>query len=172
MGQKVNPNGLRYGIYRNWESRWFVKDGNYAPLLEEDWNIQNFIEKELKNAMVSRIEIERTNSFEGKVKVNVAIFTAKPGAVIGQEGKNINALKKDLEKIVKSGELEVKVVEIKKPDMEAKLIAQEIATMLENRASFRSAQKRTIARVRRSGAKGIKTLVSGRLNGAEIARSE
>lgn len=172
MGQKVNPNGLRYGIYRNWESRWFAKDQDYATYLTEDRKIREYIDKVLKNAMISHVEIERTNSFEGKMKVVIFIFTAKPGVVIGQEGKTINQVKDGLVKLVKTGTVEVKVVEIKKPDMDAKLVADEIALMLENRASFRVVQKRMIQRVRRNGAKGIKTLVSGRLNGAEIARSE
>jgi small subunit ribosomal protein S3 len=172
MGQKVNPNGLRYGIYRNWESRWFAKDQDFATYLTEDRAIREYIDKVLKNAMISHVEIERTNSFEGKMKVVIFIFTAKPGVVIGQEGKTINQVKEGLVKLVKTGTVEVKVVEIKKPDMDAKLVADEIALMLENRASFRVVQKRIIQRVRRNGAKGIKTLVSGRLNGAEIARSE
>lgn len=172
MGQKVNPNGLRFGIYRNWESRWFPKNKDYAPFLKEDGKIRKYLEKALKNDMLSRVEIERTNSFEGKIKVEIFIHTAKPGSVIGQEGKNIKAITQQVTRIVKSGEARVNVVEVKRPDFDATLVAQDIATMLENRASFRSVQKRVIQRVRRSGAQGIKTLVSGRLNGAEIARSE
>lgn len=172
MGQKVNPNGLRFGIFRNWNSRWFADEKNYAAFLKEDLLIRETIKPILKDAMLSRIEIERINTFEKGYTVVVSVFVARPGVVIGQNGEKIKALTAKLEKLVKSGTLRLSVVEIKNPDLDATLVAQDIARQLENRASFRAVQKKTIQRVRRAGAKGCKTLISGRLNGAEIARSE
>lgn len=172
MGQKVNPNGLRYGIHRNWNSRWFADEKNYASFLKEDLTIRETLKPLLKEALLSRIEIERINTFESGYTVVVSIFVARPGVVIGQNGENIKTLTAKLEKLVKSGSLRLSVVEIKNPDLDATLVAQDIARQLENRASFRAVQKKTIQRVRRAGAKGCKTLISGRLNGAEIARSE
>ncbi len=172
MGQKVNPNGLRYGIHRNWNSRWFTNEKNYASFLKEDLLIRETLKPLLKEALLSRIEIERINTFESGYTVVVSIFVARPGVVIGQNGENIKALTTKIEKLVKSGSLRLSVVEIKNPDLDATLVAQDIARQLENRASFRAVQKKTIQRVRRAGAKGCKTLISGRLNGAEIARSE
>ncbi len=172
MGQKVNPNGLRYGIHRNWNSRWFANDKNYAAFLKEDILIRETLTAALKDAMLSRIEIERINTFESGYTVIVSLLVARPGVVIGQNGDNIKALTARVEKLVKSGTLRLSVVEVKNPDLDATLVAQDIARQLENRASFRAVQKKTIQRVRRAGAKGCKTLISGRLNGAEIARSE
>ena len=172
MGQKVNPNGLRYGIYRNWNSRWFAKNKDFATFLKEDMDIREFLTKELKEALLSHIEIDRVNTFESGYSVIVSVHVARVGVVIGQQGERVKELTAKLAKIVKSGEVKINVVDIKNPDLNASLVAQDIARQLEARGSFRIVQKRTIQRVRRAGAKGIKTLVSGRLNGAEIARSE
>lgn len=172
MGQKVNPNGLRYGIYRNWNSRWFAKNKDFATFLKEDMDIREFLTNELKEALLSHIEIDRVNTFESGYSVIVSVHVARVGVVIGQQGERVKELTAKLAKIVKSGEVKINVVDIKNPDLNASLVAQDIARQLEARGSFRIVQKRTIQRVRRAGAKGIKTLVSGRLNGAEIARSE
>lgn len=172
MGQKVNPNGLRYGIYRNWNSRWFAKPKDVAKFLHEDIQIREFLGKELKEALLSHIEIDRVNTFEKGYDVIVTIHVVRVGAVMGQQSERYKELVKNLRKIVKTGDLKVLVVDVKNPDLNAELVAQDIARQLEQRGSFRLVQKKTIQRVRRAGAKGIKTLVSGRLNGAEIARSE
>lgn len=166
MGQKVSPIGLRVGIIRDWESRWYAEK-EFGDLLIEDVNIREYLFKELHEAFVSRVEIERS-----KNKVDVIIRSARPGVVIGQSGENVEKLKKELEKITEGKQVYIKVVEIGNPDLDATLVARSIAEQLEQRASFRVAQKRAIQRVMRAGAKGIKTQVSGRLNGAEIARSE
>ena len=172
MGQKVNPNGLRYGIYRNWNSRWFAKNKDFATFLQEDIKIREFLTAELKESLLSHVEIDRINTFESGYSVVVSVHVARPGVVIGQQGERIKALTARLAKIVKTGDLKLNVVEVKNPDLNASLVAQDIARQLEERGSFRIVQKRTIQRVRRAGAKGIKTLVGGRLNGAEIARRE
>ncbi len=172
MGQKVNPNGLRYGIYRNWNSRWFAKPKDVATFLHEDIKIREYLEGELKEALLSHIEIDRINTFEKGYDVLVTIHVVRVGAVMGQNSERFKKLTAELRKIVKTGDLKVKVVEVKNPDLNANLVAQSIARQLEQRGSFRLVQKKTIQQVRRSGAQGIKTLVSGRLNGAEIARSE
>lgn len=165
MGQKVNPNGLRVGIIRDWESRWFAgKD--YADLLHEDIKIREYISKRLSDAAVSKIEIERAAN-----RVNIAIHTAKPGMVIGKGGTEVEALRKALNEL--SGKrVHINIMEVKKADIDAKLVAENIAKQLENRVSFRRAQKQAIQRAMRAGAKGIRTMVSGRLGGADIARSE
>lgn len=172
MGQKVNPNGLRYGIYRNWNSRWFAKNKDFAAFLKEDMVIREFLTKELQDAIVSHVEIDRVNTFESGYRVIATVFVARPGVAIGQDGVRSKDLTSRLSKLVESGELNLNIVGIDHPDLNASLVAQDIARQLEARGSFRIVQKKTIQRVRRAGAKGIKTLVSGRLNGAEIARSE
>ncbi|MGI6713674.1 MAG: 30S ribosomal protein S3 [Bacilli bacterium] len=172
MGQKVNPVGMRIGINRNWNSRWFADKKNFATFLNEDLKIREYLEKELKDAQLSHVEIERANTAEKGLSVVVTVHVARPGVAIGSDGSTINRIKKELEKVVKTGTLRIDVKDIPNPDLNAKLVAEDIARQLEERVSFRVAQKRTIARVRRSGAKGIRTLVSGRLGGAEIARSE
>ena len=165
MGQKVSPIGLRVGVIRDWESRWYA-DKDYADLLLEDVKIREFLTKECKHASVSRIEIERS-----KNRVTVIIRTARPGVVIGTNGENIEQLKKKLEKMTGKN-VYLNVVEIANPDLDARLVARSIADQLEQRASFRTAQKKAIQRTMRAGAKGIKTAVSGRLGGADIARTE
>lgn len=167
MGQKVNPIGLRVGVIRDWNSRWYASTKDYAVYLHEDIKIRQFIEQKLKNAALSHIEIERKD----ESRVNVIIFTAKPGYVIGKGGADIDNLRQALKKLT-SREVFIDVVEIKKPDLVARLVARNIADQLERRVSFRIAQKRAIQNVMKSGAKGIKTAVSGRLGGADMARTE
>ncbi|APH06659.1 30S ribosomal protein S3 [Bacillus weihaiensis] len=165
MGQKVNPVGLRIGVIRDWESKWFAgKD--YSTLLHEDIKIREYISKRLNDASVSKIEIERAAN-----RVNVTIHTAKPGMVIGKGGTEVEALRKALNQLT-GKRVHINILEIKKADLDAKLVAENIARQLENRISFRRAQKQTIQRAMRAGAQGIKTQVSGRLGGADIARAE
>ena len=172
MGQKVNPVGMRVGINRDWNSRWYAGDKEYHVFLNEDIKIRKYLEKSLKDALLSHVEIERTKADKG-YNVTVSVFVARPGVVIGQEGKNINKLKEELVKfIAKEDTLRIETVEVKNPDLDATIVAQSIGQQLEARASFRSAQKKAIQRVRKAGAKGCRTLVSGRLGGADIARSE
>ncbi|MGD9813149.1 MAG: 30S ribosomal protein S3 [Bacilli bacterium] len=172
MGQKVNPVGMRVGINRNWSSRWFADKKNYATFLTEDIAVREYLTKELKDALISHIEIERANTADSGFSVVVAVHVARPGVAIGTDGATINRVKKELEKMVKSGTLRIDIIEVKNPDLDANLVAQSIAKQLEERVSYRVAQKKTIVRVRKAGAKGIRTLVSGRLGGAEIARNE
>ena len=171
MGQKVNPVGMRVGINRDWNSRWYANDNDFHVFLNEDIKIRKYLEKSLKEALLSHVEIERSKSDKG-TNIVVSIYVARPGVVIGQDGKNINKIKEDLSKLVKSDAIRVDVLEVKNPDLDANIVAQSIAKQLEERASFRTAQKKAIQRVRKSGAKGIRTVVSGRLGGADIARSE
>ncbi|MBU5343752.1 30S ribosomal protein S3 [Caldifermentibacillus hisashii] len=165
MGQKVNPIGLRVGIIRDWESKWYA-DKDYAELLHEDIKIREYIYNRLKDAAVSGVEIERAAN-----RVNITIHTAKPGMVIGKGGSEVEALRKALNAIT-GKKVHINIVEIKKADLDAKLVAENIARQLENRVSFRRAQKQAIQRTMRAGAKGIRTMVSGRLGGADIARAE
>ncbi|MBD3922886.1 30S ribosomal protein S3 [Paenibacillus sp. PR3] len=166
MGQKVNPVGLRIGIIRDWESKWFAgKD--FGALLIEDVKIREFLKNKLKDAAVSRIEIERAAN-----RVNVTINTAKPGMVIGKGGSEVENLRNQLAKITNGKKVHINITEIKHADLDAILVAESIAQQLERRTSFRRALKQAIQRTMRSGAKGIKTSVSGRLGGAEIARTE
>ncbi|MDN4606525.1 30S ribosomal protein S3 [Sporosarcina thermotolerans] len=165
MGQKVHPNGLRVGIIRDWDSKWYAEK-DYANLLHEDLKIREFVEKRLVDAAVSKVEIERAAK-----RVNITIHTAKPGMVIGKGGSEVEALRKSLNDIT-GKRVHINIVEIKRADLDAKLVAESIARQLESRVSFRRAQKQAIQRTIRSGAKGIKTQVSGRLGGADIARAE
>ncbi|WP_026561226.1 30S ribosomal protein S3 [Bacillus sp. J37] len=165
MGQKVNPVGLRIGVIRDWESKWFAgKD--YSTLLHEDIKIREYVTKRLSDASVSKIEIERAAN-----RVNITIHTAKPGMVIGKGGTEVEALRKALNQLT-GKRVHINILEIKRADLDAKLVAENIARQLENRISFRRAQKQTIQRAMRAGAQGIKTQVSGRLGGADIARAE
>lgn len=170
MGQKVSPVGLRVGIIRNWDARWYADKKNVPALLKEDIDIRKFLKTTFKNAAVSQIEIER---LKGKTKdrVKVTLHTGKPGVVIGRDAENKNKAVKALEYMTKK-EIILNVVEVKRVETNAQLVAQSIADQLENRASFRRVQKIAMQRALKSGAKGCKTLVSGRLGGAEIARSE
>ena len=171
MGQKVNPVGLRIGVNKNWNSRWYANDNEFHVFLNEDIKVRNYLEKKLKEALLSHVEIERIKTDKG-YNVIIMVFVARPGVVIGQDGKNINELKDELAKLLNNSEVRIDVVEVKNPDLDANIVAQEIAKQLEERASFRTAQKKAIQRVRKAGAKGIKTSVSGRLGGADIARAE
>jgi small subunit ribosomal protein S3 len=165
VGQKVNPIGLRVGVIRDWESKWYA-DKDYADLLHEDIKIREYIEKRLKDASVSKVEIERAAN-----RVNITISTAKPGMVIGKGGSEVEALRKALNELT-GKRVHINIFEIKQADLDAKLVAENIARQLENRISFRRAMKQAIQRTMRSGAQGIKTQVSGRLGGADIARAE
>ena len=166
MGQKVNPIGMRLGIVREWDSKWYATKSDVPALLHEDLQIRKEIEEYYKKAQVSRILIERV-----KNKVSIVLFTAKPGAVIGKEGAVKTQLVAKLQKI--TGKVVfMNVVEIKNPDLDAKLVARRMAEELENRASFRRVQKKAIQQTMKAGAKGIKTSISGRLGGAEMARAE
>jgi len=171
MGQKVNPNGMRVGIYRNWNSRWYADDHEYHVFLNEDIRIRKYLTKELKKAMLSRVEIERQKTDKGN-KVVILAFVALPGQILGQDGAKLKEIKAGLRKIVASENMRINIVEVKQPDLDANIVAQSIAKELEERASFRVAQKKAIQRVRRAGAEGCRTLLSGRLGGAEIARHE
>ncbi|MDW0113380.1 MULTISPECIES: 30S ribosomal protein S3 [Sporosarcina] len=165
MGQKVHPNGLRVGVIRDWDSKWYAEK-DYANLLHEDLKIREYIEKRLVDAALSKVEIERAAK-----RVNITIHTAKPGMVIGKGGSEVEALRNALNNIT-GKRVHINIVEIKRADLDAKLVAESIARQLESRVSFRRAQKQAIQRTIRSGAKGIKTQVSGRLGGADIARAE
>jgi len=165
VGQKVSPVGLRIGVIRDWESKWYA-DKDFATLLHEDLKIRKYVKGRLKDAALSTIEIERAAN-----RVNVTIHTAKPGMVIGKGGAEVETLRKALTELT-GKRVHININEVKRPDLDATLVAENIARQLENRISFRRAQKQSITRSLRSGAKGIKTLVSGRLGGADIARSE
>ena len=166
MGQKVSPVGLRIGVNKDWESKWY-SEKDFATYLHEDIKIRKLLNSELKEAVVSKIEIQKT-----KDSVTVNVVAARPGVIIGQDGKNVEVLTKKITKIVNGRNVKLNVVEVENPDLDAKVISRWIAEQLENRASFRTAQKKAMQRVMKAGAKGVKTLVSGRLGGADIARSE
>ena len=166
MGQKVNPIGLRVGINRTWESRWFAKGEEYADLLHEDLKIREFLRKELKNASVSRIIIERPHK-----KCRITIHTARPGVVIGKKGSDIEKLRRKVAKMVQ-GEVFLNLVEVRKPEVDANLVAESVAQQLERRVAFRRAMKRSLQTAMRMGALGCKIKCGGRLGGAEIARDE
>lgn len=166
MGQKVNPHGLRVGVIKDWDSTWFANKKDFSDLLVEDYEIRNFIKKELYQAGISKVNIERA---AGKVKVS--IYTQKPGVVIGRGGEGVEALRAKLSKMT-GKDVVVNVEEIKNPDVDAQLVAENIAGALERRIAFRRAMKSAIQRSMRAGALGIKTQVSGRLGGADIARAE
>ena len=166
MGHKVNPIGMRLGINRTWDSRWFG-DADYAKLLAEDLKIRAFLEKRLAAAGVSRIVIERPAK-----KARVMIHTARPGVVIGKKGQEIEQLRREVSKLSSAGDVALNIVEIRKPELDAKLVAENIAQQLQRRVTFRRAMKRAVQSAMRLGAEGIKVLCGGRLGGAEIARSE
>ena len=166
MGQKVNPHGLRVGVIKNWDSRWFAKDNEFGDLLVEDHQIRDYLKKLLYAAGVPAIEIERTNK-----EVRIFIQCARPGIVIGKGGAEIEKLQADVAKRI-GKPVKINIIEIKNPDTNAQLVAENIAAQLEKRISFRRAMKQSMGRAMRMGAKGIKTCCSGRLGGAEIARTE
>ncbi|MCR4650277.1 MAG: 30S ribosomal protein S3 [Lachnospiraceae bacterium] len=165
MGQKVNPHGLRVGVIKDWDSKWYA-GADFADCLVEDYNIRKFLKKKLYTAKISKIEIERASD-----RVKVIIYTAKPGFVIGKGGQEIEVTKKELAKFTDK-KVTVDIKEIKRPDKDAQLVAEDIASQLENRVSFRRAMKSTMSRAMKTGVKGIKTSVSGRLGGADMARTE
>ena len=165
MGQKVHPHGFRIGVIKTWDSKWFA-DKNYQQYLLEDIKVREFVKEKLFTAGISRVEIERSSN-----RMVVIIHTAKPGMVIGRAGSNIELLKKDIKKMTTS-DLDIKIQEVKQPDMDATLVAENIAAQLERRIAFRRAMKQSVTRTMRMGAKGIKVQVGGRLGGAEIASSE
>lgn len=166
MGQKVNPIGYRLGVNKTWDSKWYAPKKDFGDTLNKDIKIREYIKKNLKDAAVASVIIERK-----KEKCEVTINTAKPGVIIGRGGEDIERLRKSLSKYV-GEEVYISIVEVKNPDLVAKLVADNIAAQIENRAPFRSAQKRALRNTMKAGAKGIKTSVSGRLAGAEMARTE
>ncbi|NLW40355.1 MAG: 30S ribosomal protein S3 [Tissierellia bacterium] len=166
MGQKVNPHGLRVGIVKDWDSKWYADSKNFSEYLIEDYEIREHIKNKMFIAGISRIEIERAAN-----RVKVTVYTAKPGMVIGKGGSGVEALRKDIEKITKKNVI-INVEEVKVPELDAQLVAENIAAQLERRVSFRRAMKQAIQRTMRAGAEGIKTAVSGRLGGADMARTE
>ena len=166
MGQKVNPNGLRLGINKDWDSKWYANKADFSKYLANDVKIREYFEKNSKANGISKVQIERNSK-----RTEVIVHTSKPGVIIGRGGEQIEVMKKELSKLVNE-EIQISIVDIKKPDMSAQIVADSIAMQIENRASFRMAQKRAIRNAMKAGAKGIKTLVSGRLGGADMARSE
>lgn len=167
MGQKVHPHGLRVGVIKDWDSKWYANDKDFADNLVEDNKIREFVKSSLFTAGISKIEIERAAK---RVKLN--IHTAKPGMIIGKGGQGIEALKKNIQQFVQDKNILINIVEVKNAEGNAQLMAENIAAQLEKRISFRRAMKQTIQRAMKSGAKGVKTACSGRLGGAEIARTE
>ena len=165
MGQKVNPYGIRLGINKTWSSRWFSKN-EYTKLLHQDLKIKDYVEKKLKNASISKINIERAAK-----KLRISIYSSRPGIIIGKKGADIETLKNDLSKM-SNLEVFLDIKEVRKPEVEAKLVAENIASQLEKRISFRRAMKKAVQSAMRLGAKGVKVVCSGRLGGAEIARTE
>lgn len=166
MGQKVNPNGLRLGINKDWEAKWYSNKKDFAKYLDRDVKIRKYLKENLKNAGIAKVEIERSAK-----KTEVVIHTSKPGVMIGHGGEEIEKLKKQLSQITDEN-VQISIVDIKNADLNAELVAESIANQITNRASFRMAQKRAIRNAMKAGAKGIKTSVSGRLGGADMARSE
>ena len=167
MGQKVNPHGLRVGIIKDWDTQWFADKKDFAANIKEDYDIRTALKKKYFQAAISKIVIERA-----ALKITITIFTARPGVLIGKQGSEIEVIKKTVSKICKGKQISINISEVKKPDADAQLVAESIASQLEKRVSFRRAMKQAISRSMRSGIKGIKVSVSGRLDGAEIARSE
>ncbi|MGO1469587.1 MAG: 30S ribosomal protein S3 [Tissierella sp.] len=166
MGQKVNPHGLRVGVIKDWNSKWYADKKNFDEFLVEDDKIRKYMKKKLFIAGISKIEIERAAN-----KVKISVYTSKPGMVIGRGGSGVEALRKDIEKMT-GRSISINVEEVKNPSLDGQLVAENIASQLERRVSFRRAMKQVIQRTMRSGAKGIKTQVSGRLGGADMARTE
>ncbi len=167
MGQKVNPHGLRVGVIKSWDTQWYADKKDFSKLLKEDYEIRTFLKKKYFVSAISKITIERAAN-----RVSVSIYTAKPGVLIGKQGAEIEEMKKALAKIVKNKHIAINIMEVKKPDCDAQLMAESIAGQLEKRASFRRTMKQAISKAMRLGVKGVKVMVSGRLDGAEIARSE
>ncbi len=167
MGQKVNPHGIRVGVIKGWDTQWYADKKNFSAFLKEDYEIRTFVKEKYYAAAISRIAIERAAN-----RIAVTIYTARPGVLIGKQGAEIEVIKNDLSKIAKGKQIGINIIEVKKPDCDAQLVAESIASQLEKRASFRRCMKQAISRAMRLGAKGVKAMVSGRLDGAEIARTE
>lgn len=167
MGQKVNPHGIRVGVIKGWDTQWYADKKNFSAFLKEDYEIRTFVKEKYYAAAISRIVIERAAN-----RIAVTIYTARPGVLIGKQGAEIEVIKNDLSKIAKGKQIGINIIEVKKPDCDAQLVAESIAAQLEKRASFRRCMKQAISRAMRLGAKGVKAMVSGRLDGAEIARTE
>lgn len=167
MGQKVNPHGLRVGVIDGWNAQWYANKKDFASQLYEDYKVREFIKKTYYAYGISRIALERA---QGKLIINV--HTSKPGMIIGQKGAGVEKMKKEIAKIVPDKTVSLNILEVKRPDMDATLVAESVAAQLEKRSSFRRTMKQAISRVMKSGAKGVKIMVAGRLDGAEIARSE
>ena len=169
MGQKVNPVGIRLGITRDWTSKWFANTRNFPAYVHQDWQVREFLKKKLSEASVSRIHIERAAR-----KANITISTARPGVVIGKKGEDIERLRLEVAKMMGMavGDVRLNISEIRKPEVDAQLVAEGIAQQIERRVMFRRAMKRAVMNTMRSGALGVKVRVSGRLNGSEIARTE
>ena len=167
MGQKVNPHGLRVGVIKDWDTQWYADKKAFSLNLKEDYELRKFIKNQYFQAAISSVRIERAAN-----KIAVTVFTARPGVLIGKAGAEIEVMKNSLTKIAKGKQIAVNIVEVKKPDCDAQLIAESVAAQLEKRASFRRSMKQAISRATRLGVKGVKIMVSGRLDGAEIARCE
>ena len=167
MGQKVNPHGLRVGVIKDWDTQWFAGKKEFAAYIKEDYVIREYLKKQYYQAAISKIVVERAAQ-----RVAITVYTARPGVLIGKAGAEIETMKKAVAKLTTSKQIAINIVEVKKPDADAQLVAEGIAAQLEKRASFRRSMKQAIGRSMRSGIKGIKIMVSGRLDGAEIARSE
>ena len=167
MGQKVNPHGLRVGVIKDWDSRWFVKDEELGDTIVADYKLRTWLKEKIKQAGVPKIEIERSGS-----RLRVIIYCAKPGIIIGKGGAELEKLKAEIKNFTGNSQVAISVIEVKQVDTNAQLVAENIATQLEKRISFRRAMKQSIGKAMKAGAKGIKIMVSGRLGGAEIARSE
>ncbi|MBO4909832.1 MAG: 30S ribosomal protein S3 [Lachnospiraceae bacterium] len=166
MGQKVNPHGLRVGVIKDWDSRWYASDADFSDYLVEDYNIRKYLKKKLASAGVSKIEIERASD-----RIRVIVFTAKPGVIIGKGGTEIDKTRAEIEKMT-GKKVKMDITEIKRPDRDAQLVAENIAQQLENRVSYRRAMKSCMGRTMKAGALGIKASCAGRLGGADIARTE
>lgn len=171
MGQKVNPHGLRVGVIKSWDAQWYADKKNFSANLIEDQKIRNFVKKTYYTSGISRITIDRILSSAADI-VMVNIYTSKPGVLIGKGGEGVNEMKAKIRKIAPGKQININIFEVNKPEVDAQLVAENIASQLEKRAAFRRTMKQAISRAMKSGAKGIKTMVSGRLDGAEIARSE
>ena len=169
MGQKVSPKGMRVGVIKGWDAQWYADKKNFADYLIEDHKIREFIKKKYYECSISRISISRISSV-GIITVN--IYTSKPAVLIGKQGSGVDQMTKEISALVKSKEVSINVYEVKRPDVDAQLVAENIAAQLEKRFSFRRAMKQAIGRAMKAGTKGVKVMVSGRLDGAEIARSE
>ena len=167
MGQKVNPHGLRVGVIKDWDSRWYASEEKVGDLIVEDQKIRKYLKKTLYGAGVPKIEIERSNDI-----VTIYLHCARPGVVIGKGGEQVEEYRKNVEKLIGGKTVKLNIVEVRSPDMDAQLVAENIALQLENRVSFRRAMKSTMGRTMKAGAKGIKTAVAGRVGGADMARTE